>query len=438
MIESQFQENTLTEYLCPLSLDFPLYGDQNSNNFSYLEIQVKECSNSSVITCASQTFKNNYLQNQPHIEFKAFFLNTVVDISNFSNPVSYFLEDATWFISNSENFNVFSELGIRATTISSSDNYFGFGVSQISTVATYQDDREDRYFMTTAPTPSAWINIRPANYVNIIDRTYMTISSVLSSVGGIWNLFFLIFGFVAGVVNKRRFAVELAREIMGLDLSHHYKKSHDKPHPNPGKASPSFKRQRTVSNLGIKKDIEALHLQGDFELELVRNSLKEETLKKVMAHVRKETELTSILTRLKKVEEVKQENQEQILDKKSFVMKSNEEDISFKKETHTANSSINQDSKIQDLTSLNIELFQKLPVTHQNRDNHEDKEGFLGKTVDPFKNLKFYISEGPIDDNNNIVLRSPHNDFIQSVKSKDSGMAAPKLVDNEAVLVHDD
>jgi hypothetical protein len=293
-LNTSYQANALNQFLCPSSVNFSLFGAQSSNTYSYFELQVNPCVNSSVTKCASPAFAANYITVQPHIAIKVFFLNTAVDVSDFQNPIKYFIQEEIWYYT--AGLQVLTEIEISALSVISSDNYFGLGDDQNKTVANYQDDRQDRVYQTIAPTSPIWINIRPAATVTTVMRTYMTIANVLSSVGGIWNILFLVLGFAAGIANKKRFQVELAAEIIGLNPDHHRHHRHQK-HNNTRGHGPLSRLKSFASFLNAKKSQDVGTEVPD------KPSTEEELLTKAMQHVDQEIELAQILKRLKTVED---------------------------------------------------------------------------------------------------------------------------------------
>jgi hypothetical protein len=218
-LTSQFNTSGVSLQLCLNHTGFLIYGDQNQGNYSTITITVQPCQNGSnpYVTCASPDAITSYITNTPTPTMQLTLLNSVLIPTNYDKPVSYFLDDINWYLSAGQ-LSLYTDILLRQSQLHSEDDYFGVGDGSLIQNIEFAQDRKDKlYYITHPNTPYLEINLRSSNYQQITYRNYLTIAGVLSMIGGLWNVCYLIIGFFAVAVNKRKFFVEVAQTINAID-----------------------------------------------------------------------------------------------------------------------------------------------------------------------------------------------------------------------------
>jgi len=121
---------------------------------------------------------------------------------------------------------LYSDVLLRQSTLYSLDDYFGLAPPNEINYIQYAGDVRDSSNISPAKAPYLSIALRSSPYQQSTHRSYFTVAGLLSMLGCLWNVGFLIIGVVATMVNKRRFFVEVAQTINQLGIDHQVDSSH--------------------------------------------------------------------------------------------------------------------------------------------------------------------------------------------------------------------
>jgi len=212
---TEFYTYAVNGSLCPVSNDYAIFGGSTTVTSQYFKFEVVPCTNqsNSSVTCASPDQIAEYLNAPTKKQITVFFLNTNVQSSNFSYPVSYFIDTITFNLSPGLIVTE-TDLLFRKTTVNTISNILGTGSGDNIITTSFNQDRTDSvYGPQYLPGVYLAVNLKASNYENLYYRSYMTLSNVVAIIGGIWNVAYLGLGFLASYINNMMFKLQLARQL---------------------------------------------------------------------------------------------------------------------------------------------------------------------------------------------------------------------------------
>ena len=221
--EDQYYKFFLSQAICPDYTNFIAQGAYGDDIFSYLKISVVQCVNNTTpnVTCAPQNYIDNYFIQQGKVRITLYFTNQLFNPYDYEIPFNTFLDNQVWVVSPPGTLVRNSDLYFRKSTVNSPTNVLGIGEGFNFTRACYSKDRtDDAYIPEPNDTDFLDIYMRSGNNIVTYFREYETLTQVLSFIGGIWNLLYLLLGFVAAFFNKLFFEANIANILYDFDATH--------------------------------------------------------------------------------------------------------------------------------------------------------------------------------------------------------------------------
>lgn len=215
--ESYTKYNLSTAY-CPSLRSYPIAGSFIADNYTFIKLQVSKCTNSSTqvnklnTTCLPSAEIESALSQGVRVEL--FFSNDVLDLDNFTHPSKRYLINEDWTLTP-QAFRKSVDMYIQEQNIQSNTELITWRASkQMETkrAITYnQLLREQQLSLDGDKLLSVFL--RKNYYSTLITRTYPQITNVLSSVGGLINALFAIFGIIVSLYTNYRYYKDIADGI---------------------------------------------------------------------------------------------------------------------------------------------------------------------------------------------------------------------------------
>lgn len=89
--QQQVKDYSIDKMMCIKIPDYQLKGDFYSEEFKYLEVQLKKCRGTK---CFNQTTIDSFFEN---LVFSSAFVNSHFHFEDFQNPIEYYIDDSLFF-----------------------------------------------------------------------------------------------------------------------------------------------------------------------------------------------------------------------------------------------------------------------------------------------------------------------------------------------------
>ena len=218
--EDQYQSIGLDSAMCPIWTQMQLQGAFGGKIFQYMKLAVSGCTNNTNIgiTCAPQSNITTYFQVNQKIRVSLYFINQEFDPLNYDVPLKGFIDSQNWILSTLGTLVRTTDLYFQQTLVSSSSNVLSTLESTNETRVQYNGLRADDSFVpNNANNDYLNVFLRSSYVKTAYIRRYQTISDILSYIGGIWNLLYLVLGFAAGYFNDMLYRADLANILYDFD-----------------------------------------------------------------------------------------------------------------------------------------------------------------------------------------------------------------------------
>ena len=230
-LESEFRLYKLDQAMCPSLDQYDVEGAYGDQLFSYLKISVIQCVNGTndAVTCAPQSFIDAYFSANKKVRVGLYFINRVFNPFGFDNPFSKFLDNQVWVLSSLGKLVRMTDIFLRQTIVNSRSNALGIGLGTNVAKPIYLNERVDDSYVPN-PNDNTYLTVyfRSSNNIETNYRSYQTLAGVLSFVGGIWNLLYLVLGCVAAYINRLLFQATIANALYDYNSNHLKESSEDK------------------------------------------------------------------------------------------------------------------------------------------------------------------------------------------------------------------
>ena len=204
---------------CIDHLDIDLIGGKFYNNYSFIEIQILQCINSSD--------NNNFCKPQEMIDdtledghFSIQLKNIELNPNNYSYPILPTVQEFNSSISKYFYKNI-----IFLYKITKVESYSGFLNERKKIVEDLKldDTKENIYYISNNKKIISKINIRLNNGIHIQKRIYKNIFNVLAITGGYMNIIYCFFYLMSFIYNKFKFEKIIVNSLMNMDLKYEKK-----------------------------------------------------------------------------------------------------------------------------------------------------------------------------------------------------------------------
>lgn len=220
----QGMTKNVSEFLCPKpNEEFFIGGKFSSSVFSFINFKISKCQNTTNVTCASDEAINKlFAANGNKIYFNILLMNNIINIYDFDNPLTSFLDDRTYTLINRQSYKE-KNFYITKNKIYTDDSIV---------MTNYKEDRdtfvyENLYDESEVPVASDFtycsIYLRSNFLAKHHFRTFEKVGRFLSYIGGFWSVLFLFFSILGKKYNKYKLLVKMANELYDFDYDNENK-----------------------------------------------------------------------------------------------------------------------------------------------------------------------------------------------------------------------
>ena len=208
---------SIKSFLCPKkSTLFEIQGNALSPDFTYFQIKVSACVNSSSVTCASQKeIDKIFADNGNKIYLDFFVSNNVINPKNFDNPVSSFFDDKMYIMLDRKNYKE-KNFYLTKNVIMTDKNFLDSSYEEEFSTYTYENLYDENTFNLDAITNTtvyAGVYFRAHSLVKTHYRTSVKLGTYASYIGGLWSIMYVFFGFIGERFNNERVKIKLANYL---------------------------------------------------------------------------------------------------------------------------------------------------------------------------------------------------------------------------------
>ena len=204
----------VSSLMCPISEDFyKIEGKFSSEDFSYLSFKISACVNSSNLTCARQEDIDGIFKAQKNqINFQLYFVNNMINVNNYENPVTTFLDDRIYTTINRKLYKGYN-FYFTKNKIFNDDSFLQTNWQESLETFTYDNDYDETEVDIGSDMVYCSMYIRSNFISKYHTRSYDKIWKFVSFVGGVWSIFFMVFSIVGRNYNKLKLFLKIANEI---------------------------------------------------------------------------------------------------------------------------------------------------------------------------------------------------------------------------------
>lgn len=211
--------SNLSSLRCPrLNESYEINGKYTSQNFSFINIKVSKCINTSSVTCSSEEeIVNAYKNNGNKIYFNIYSLNNLLYLNDLEKPIKLFLEDRIISLIDIKFYKEKNHYMTLNTLFTDSSLYRENYEKELE-VFTYENNWDEAILdnsenMNKNDTLYLSLYIRSNFLSKEHKRTVKKIDEYLGYSGGLWSLFILLFGFLARKYNERKLMAKISNSL---------------------------------------------------------------------------------------------------------------------------------------------------------------------------------------------------------------------------------
>ena len=321
--EDEYIKFGLNQSICSAIDEIDIQGGFGDNYFTYVKLAVVKCVNGTTpgVICAPQSDIDNYFLSSPKVRVSLYFTNQLINPFDYENPYQLYLENLAFLVSSLGKLVRSTDLYLRETTVNSANNVAGTGDGINMTKSIYSNERIDDMYVPLANDIN-YLNlyIRSSNNVVTYYRKYNTLGNVLSYIGGIWNLLYMVLGFVAAYFNNIIYQEKIANLLYDFDSKdiNENKIKRNKKSNAMKKQQQEFISTKPKISIAEKKFIKMKEIRADLKLSckditlgifscfVPKNHLKKhELLNKATEQLSKDIDLRVILKRIQETDKLK-------------------------------------------------------------------------------------------------------------------------------------
>ena len=208
---------SIKTYICPKKDTlFYVQGSYADPDFTYLQIKVSACRNSSSVTCVSQAdidkvFSDN--ANKVYLDF--YVTNNIINPKNFNNPVSSFFDDKMYIMLDRQNYKE-KNFYLTKNVIMTDNNFLDSYYQEEFSTYTYEnlvDENTVRLDSIANTTVYAGVFFRAHSIVKTHYRSSSKVGTLVSYIGGLWSIMYFFLGQIGEFFNNKRVKIKLANSL---------------------------------------------------------------------------------------------------------------------------------------------------------------------------------------------------------------------------------
>ena len=207
LTEQELIHSGINDWICPdyndETIDFTVKGTFGNQEYKYIRINVKSCSNQTNIDneshCVSEEEFQAMRKNNSKIYFDLVFINNLIDLNDFSKPYKPIVEFPAILIEPNRTF-IQNEIYFQNTTISTdltqTFNALRSEADYLNENSVIFNGKIDNYLLTDISSTGnlhASIFLRSDKLIQTFVRKYDCFQDYLQSLGSFYSVFFLIF-----------------------------------------------------------------------------------------------------------------------------------------------------------------------------------------------------------------------------------------------------
>ncbi|CAD8208156.1 unnamed protein product [Paramecium octaurelia] len=214
-----FERLQLQNLLCPQNqLNMNIGGTFTSNNFNFLKIEVTSCNQSQYTdrTCAQEDELKQQLEENGNFKVQVYIINKVINPNKIgSDFVSIYLDDRSYLSFVPKQINKQANIFFRQYQFQNSLDLYPFNQDQNSNFISIDDTqtKEIADLGRDSDAVYAAFYFRKSPITTLVERKNQSIIDLLSKLGGLFQISFIVMGFIIATYNKITMLVELSNKV---------------------------------------------------------------------------------------------------------------------------------------------------------------------------------------------------------------------------------
>ena len=239
---------------CQTPPNFKIRGTYLSNDFEFVQLKFTECQPSHAahiadLHCASNSNIASTF-NSSEIKINLYYTNVLINPVNYQTPNKSYIDSLYWTINPS--VSKLADVFLDQQTVQDYDSFLYSDNSKNSSFYSIESEtmREIQVFQSNYLLE---LNLRRSSINRVTKRTYTKILDVVSNIGGISEIMFLLGGLILLNYINYKYKMTLSNELYDFEPSEHDQKRQKEEHLEPNISAVSQKPNEDLSQLSESK-----------------------------------------------------------------------------------------------------------------------------------------------------------------------------------------
>ena len=208
---------SIKSFICPKkNTIFYMKGSVVNPDFTYIQIKVSACMNSSSTTCVPQeNIDRIFSENANRIYLDFYVTTNIINPKNFDHPVSSYFDDKIYIMLDRKNYKE-KNFYLTKNIIMTDKNFLHSNFKEEFSTYTYDnlfDENSVKLDVISNTTVYAGVYFRAHSIVKTHYRSSVKVGTCASYIGGIWSIMYFFFAFVGEKFNNQKTRIKLANAL---------------------------------------------------------------------------------------------------------------------------------------------------------------------------------------------------------------------------------